>query len=60
MPKPEDNREYQLFVRWDIEGEGYDYDMVELVKKDDGFVVLSSGVFHNNRDRGIWFLSRIS
>ncbi|GEM_PF-2638733 len=40
---------FQLFVRWNKEGEGYD--VVELVRKDTGEIVFSSGVFHNNRDR---------
>lgn len=40
---------FQLFVRWGMGGkEGYD--VVELCRKDNGFVVLSSGTFHNNRD----------
>lgn len=39
---------YQLFVRWDKEGKGYD--VVELCRKDNGFVVLSSE-FHHNNDR---------
>jgi len=39
---------YQLFVRWGMEGEGHD--VVELCRKDNGLVVLSSGVTHNNRD----------